>query len=235
VLSGFSGFQSNSLHFLVHQLHEFLFATGSDPFAHRIIIVPNQTLKSWLQLQLADIGGIVAALEIYTERAAISHILSLSSNQTKFFIPTRLNLSFVIEKLISETQDTQLLQLIDGTPSKRKKRVRLLADELAALFDSYSVYGGKVTQSWSAQEGWQQALWQELYKQYPDWITVSHACSSDLKFSSGRPIFIAVFGLNFILPPLHRLLVDCSKKISINYFLPCPCQQFHGRPQLSSS
>ncbi|MDP1836422.1 MAG: exodeoxyribonuclease V subunit gamma [Chlamydiales bacterium] len=219
------GFQSNSLDFLLIRLQETLFNPDTPPFAHRLVIVPNASVKSWLQFQMAKQAGISTAMHVVSERSAISKLAAMSKNTTNIHLPSRLELSLALEPLILERSRTdETLAALIG--SNKHRRARVLAEELAGLFDSYAVYGNKVATQWSQNDGWQKYLWVELFKRYPGWKTTSAICDSIKALDSNQTLLIAVFGLNYILPPLHRLLKRLGTTHDVSYFMPSLCQQY---------
>ncbi len=185
----------NSLDVLSIKLAEELFLNSTRPFEKRLIIVPSPSIKEYLLYRFAKHPDL--------QMAAGIQVLSLNQALNEFSekrIPSFLELSLAIEEKVSK-QDLEYLK----DESKRKKRIPALSDELARLFARYG----------SPPEGWQGALWKELFSESSPW-TFS---PKPVRQFSGK---LALFGFSYLPAPI----LDFFLNLGASFYHLSPCAQF---------
>ncbi|MCE5315938.1 MAG: exodeoxyribonuclease V subunit gamma, partial [Parachlamydia sp.] len=212
-------FYSNRVEDLYAQLKRQLFASPCNPFARRLVVVPNPPLKTWLMLQLAkdpDIG-IAAGIEVSYPDEMIDRF-----SESPLF-PSRVEIALAIEaqlrRVVRNARDetwAPLMHYLKAPDLTRKGERRLIAlsDKLAELFADYQKYGRRMVEDWGS--GWQQELWQLLFSQLP---------AISFKKVKGD-VQLHLFAISH-LSPLHLdRFVAISERIPTHYYLLSPCQAF---------
>jgi exodeoxyribonuclease V gamma subunit len=227
-------YQSNRLEILYQCLKNGLFIKDR-PFERRLVIVPSPLMKSWLYWQLANDPEfhIAMGLEVCYLDQGIRAIC-----QTPFKkVPTRTELAFAIEATIQKKLNhpdplwapiRNYLGVAIEEPLTRQQQRRLLklCDQLAGLFNQYGEYGGSVVSGWNGREGWQQALWNELY--HPDriWDYPARILTTSANAKTNRPLSVHVFALSYLPAIHHRFLETLSLSQPVHYYLLSPCSVF---------
>lgn len=191
-MAQYQSFLSNCLELLFDRLTENLFEQNK-PFVKRLIVVPSQSMKSWLTLRLADSSkfGISMGLEVSYLDQAITKInrYLLPKFKDESYQLSELELAFVIENEIRSLigqqpnfidDETELwkplfnyTKAILGTQNQNKKtdrRIEYLSSKLASLFINYGTYGGQEIKEWETKKNldWQKALWCRIYQKHED-------------------------------------------------------------------
>jgi len=201
---------SNRLEELANSLGEKLFAKGSDPFATRIVLVPNHSLKLYLSSFFASHPqwNVCAGITFQT---LIEGALSFCSKEKML---SSLALSFVIEQELSSLQEGNWKDLDSYMHSFNKASVEAkkiwLSNQLSSLFYEYGTFEGKALSKWSEKKGWKQWLWKKMHA-YTRFFSEEMPKLSTEFFGQ-----IHVFGFSHI--PSHFYEFFCSLGAQI-YFL----------------
>lgn len=213
-------FFSNRVDRLFDLLKENLFPPGSSPFSKRLIVIPSQAMENWIRLRLASDPEIQIAcgFEVLFLRQAVE---SLS---TPSFSLDPLQLTLKIEQKIYEKIESRLplWEPLSRYLRGKKGRHISLSNHLATLFTRYGVYGGRACSKWEKNpENWQQALWQEIAK---EWKYPLKTYQETLEIKSDLQVHLFCFS--------HIAAIDLSffQKISnqvpVFFYQLSPCQEF---------
>lgn len=212
------------------QLYEFLkqelFSATSDPFAERIITT-SAPLRTWLQQHMAtdpDLG-IAAGMVFTREETTLLRLLN-----PKGHTPSRLELSLVIEKLLPQISDPALNQYLGKDLGNRKfrRRLRSLADSLAAIFERYGRYGGAFLREWPMHEehsAWQKTLWDLVFSSDSSWTYPYHWLENSNPLDSTPPqvhLFCPTSLCNLYQDLFHHI----AQATTVNLYLLSPCMMY---------
>lgn len=196
---------SNRMGKLADALAGRLFASGSSPFERRMVIVPHEQMKEFLQFYFASKLGIAAGMQIYCVEQGMAQLADKSKR-----IPSILSLSLSLEEqihlLLQKNKDPVMEPLyayIEGDD----KRILSLSDKLAGLFLRYSLAGEPFLSPWLAQSGWQQKLWR--------------ACMPPFDVSE-KNASVHLFGFSYLFP---AQLSFFARFYSV-FYLFSPCAQY---------
>lgn len=166
----------NDLTLLAEKCIEELFFSPSHPFLRRMIVVPDLSVKDFLlrSLLLHPRLKLACGVQILLLNQAVMDILDSNPLQEKQVkIPSFLELSLVIEEQLQTPFVLKFPELLDylnpNDEEKRRKKISALSDELARLFLRYGLYGQQFLSVWLSKEGWQQALWKEIFNKDSFW------------------------------------------------------------------
>lgn len=219
---------SNRIENLFEKLKTNLFPTA--PFTQKIIIVPNQAIKSWIMLQLAQDPStqIATGIKFYQLNKAFQELFPAAHA-----FSSHLELALAIEAEIKNSPSicTQLSNYLQTTTThsskKSQKRLTALSDHLAHLFEKYNLFASRETAKWEIadeQQEWQKQLWQKLHTDPSPWRSLYH----DLE--QQNPTFnnteISLFAINFLPNIYHRLFDKISKNTLVHYYQLSPCRAF---------
>ena len=146
---------------------------------------------------------------------------SVSGPSNKKRIPSFLELSLVLEeKLHSPSMEkfSNLLEYLDvDDVEKKRQRISSLSDELARLFARYGLYGQRFLPEWTSTDGWQQALWRDIFSADSPWTYPIEALKgTKIKNYEGK---IALFGFSYL--SFAHLSFFCSIPASLYQISPC--------------
>lgn len=174
-------FFSNRLEILFEILKAHLFPADSDPFAERLLVVPSQSIKNWIQLRLAQDLNICAGIDIYY----LGEALSTLSGHT---FPSQIALMLKIEKEIrlALQESDPIWDPLRKFTQHKPNRIYQLAKHLTAAFLHYGVYGKE------ASVDWKEMMWRR----------VSAVWETPLLVLSQSPCFkpVHLFGFNHLAP-----------------------------------
>ncbi len=221
-------FSSNRLEYLFTQFKKLLFLPDSGAFTRRIVIVPSQALRQWLQRALANEQGlgIAAAYESYLLTEAMEQ---LSLKQANMFFPSHQELAFSLQRLIhlilySEKSKEALWKPL-AEYLRDESGLVPFCDYLANLFLQYGRYGGNLLKEWLATEAedWQVALWKILYNEQ-GW-TYEYRLLDNI--TPVDPV-IHLFGINALSPLQHAFFSKLAQSTHVIYYHFSPCRMYWG-------
>jgi exodeoxyribonuclease V gamma subunit len=243
---------SNRVEQLYAHLSKTLFSLSQDLFVRRLLLVPNEGMKSWLMLKMAQDPtlGVAAGCHILPLNEGMQELSCLlSSAQLSPYIPSYWEVALAIEGEIRtlwessptfSSQEAELWQplfcylgLQEERPLARRdhRRLSVLAEGLASLFLRYGKYGAKLLAAWRRADqpvDWQQALWKRLF--HPDslWTCPSqlfNALPSSLSPPTGQ-LHIHLFAVGHLPPLYYHFLEALAEKLPVCLYLLSPCQAF---------
>lgn len=212
------------------QLYEFLklelFSTSSNPFAERIIST-SAPLRLWLQQRMAidpDLG-IAAGMIFAREETTLLRLIHPQRHT-----PSRLELSLYIEKLLPQIRDPTLNQYLGKDMGNRKfrRRLRSLADSLAALFERYGRYGGAFLQEWPLEiehSTWQKALWDLVFPAEGSW-TYPYRWLENSNLPESTPPQVHLFCPTSLCDLYQDLFHHIARATTVHLYLLSPCMMY---------
>lgn len=163
--------QSNRLEVAATILRNQLFHPDSHPLQQRFVVVPSKEIKTFLIesfLKESDSKS-VAGIQILTPDRACAELSICAGLIERPKSPTRLQLLLLIQEALLKNYQTELFAPISEYLLEEGKisfgKLGLLCDRLAGLFLDYGIYALEKLDSWLKESGWQQTLWQEIYKE----------------------------------------------------------------------
>ncbi len=209
---------SNDLGKLAEVLVSQLFIPGQPPFERRIVVVPSDRIKMFLQRFFAQHPQLNIAMGVeFLSLGIVLQELCTATFGKK--LPSRLELELSIfhvatDLLAKRTKDLEPLEeYVDGDRDK----LRIIARQMSQVFLDYGSCAWEELPEWLHKKGWQQRLWHELFADqwtYPIELF-------------GRSSFLHrmhVFGFSY-LPLPH---VDFFVRSGAVFYLFSPCQLYWG-------
>lgn len=191
----------NDLNHLADILAGELFSSGARPFEKRLIVIPHIVLKSFLVYRFLSNPHlkVAAGVQILPLNQAVEEVFNSLGLGERKKIPSFLELTLAIEgKLRSSFAENfpelrEYLNLVDSKQSSL--RIMSLSDELARVFARYGLYGQEFLPRWLSLEGWQQALWQEIFSPLSSWSYPLEVLHTNLPRFEGK---IVLFGFSYL-------------------------------------
>lgn len=236
---GFHLFSSNRLDYLAEQLCLSL-AQPADPdsLEPEIILIPQPTLRRWLQRELAQRLGVAAHLEFPTPSEFVWRLLRAQWPDLPIDSPwdqARLRWRLFAELAREEAPQAVRthLQRAGGDPALARWR---LAESLASAFDRYQAYRRMWLEAWEAgadAQDWQAELWRRLQSSgthsrsqlIGDWLRL-HAQATAAP--PGLPRRLHAFGTIHVSPDVLHLLAVCARHCQLEFHRPSPCAEYWG-------
>ncbi|GAB4226701.1 MAG: hypothetical protein Tsb0021_02960 [Chlamydiales bacterium] len=169
----------------------------------------------------------------------------LTQSQQTLILPSTNELHLIIEVEILRLIDTQeifsnacwdrlkkILKIDSRTTVFNKgayQRIHSLADQLARLFQKYSVYGKGVIEEWQSSlptSDWQICLWNKVFDQKNPWTQLVHFMAKRRSHQIEHGVDIHLFGLSWIPPIYIDFFSSLKGDIEIHHYLLSPCQEF---------
>lgn len=240
-------YYSNRAELLFLRLKQALFTPPVLPFAKRLIIVPSQSMKSWLLLQMANDPdlNIATGLEISNLDNTLNHLRKSCGKIETFLSPLELGLmleskirSIIASWDLLSDEERALWEPLKAylkfetaiLPRKTQRRITSLCQELSACFLEYGIYAGKMISKWKEADGWQQKLWFSIFEEesqkhfpYRDFTELSQESTLQLHH---KDLQVHVFAQSFLPRIYHNFLMQLSKSIPVNFYMLSPCQVF---------
>lgn len=221
-MADFDFILSNRLEILYNSFKQIAF-DRSHPFKKRIVIVYGPAMKNWLMLQMANDLKISFGLEIIYLNEAFEKLLSLFT-KPKQPIPTSLQLSFSIEKIMRENKERLLEEFELENASRRKidKKLVSISQQLTQTFKEYGRFCPKLIAEWEKSScNWKQSIWNSLNK---NWTYPIAAFQQECDFKQNCEIHF--FSISYITPSEFQFLQKLSSNNSVYYYLLSPCALF---------
>lgn len=212
-MSSSAVFLSDDFGFLADCLAQNLFLPGSKPFDKRLVIVPSQATKIYLQRKWArsERVGIAAGVEIVEMPVALSMLASTIGKA----LPSSLELALRLFPIVSDSHDEGLRRYLEG----KNDRLFPLCQKLARLFLGYGQSSEEHLELWLKKDGWQARLWREVFTTgnltYP-----IELFNSPVSFDARPHLF------GFLSLP--TAFAEFFKKCEAKFYLFSPCSQFWG-------
>jgi len=155
----------------------------ADPLVEQSVVVPNMDTARWLKLELAEIRGLSANLNmILPSDWQYRMIRNLYSDLPKKLPSDILPMAWSLFDLLSDNITCRQYPLLNDyitrqSTGHRETAIWQLSSQIASVFDQYLVYRPEMMISWqngntgkSADEQWQAKLWNQLNSR---WKTLS--------------------------------------------------------------
>lgn len=143
-------FVSNQLQILSDALYEKLFDKMTTPLEKRWVIVPTDETKMNLYLKWLEKREVITGIQTLTYGQLVRKVFP--------DLPSQMELSLRIETALTR------LELGPGfTPYLQGQKKLDLAEELSGTFLKYLQKPLHLLSEWLSKEGWQQAVWKEVF------------------------------------------------------------------------
>ncbi|MFT4256710.1 MAG: exodeoxyribonuclease V subunit gamma [Pseudoxanthomonas sp.] len=209
-----------------------------DSLAAETILIPQPTLRRWLQVELAKRNGIAANLEFLTPSEWVWRMLHAAQPGLPGHSPWEADtLRWRLYALLGEAGAppavAEHLRNARGRPDLARWH---LAESLAAVFDKYQAYRRTLLEAWEAgaqPDDWQAQLWRRLQRDgvpsrsrlIGDWL---QRFSDGATTPPGLPPRLAAFGTIHISPDVLRMLAVASGHCTLDFYLPSPSAEYWG-------
>ncbi|MFT3761679.1 MAG: exodeoxyribonuclease V subunit gamma [Pseudoxanthomonas sp.] len=237
--AGFHLISSNRLEWLAGRLSARV-ARPADPgsLAPETILIPQPTLRRWLQAELAGRLGVAANLEFLTPSEWVWRMLRAAQPGLPEHSPWEAaTLRWRLYALLGDgdlpAAVAEHLRRARGQPALARWR---LAESLASAFDKYQAYRRTLLEAWEAgaqPDDWQAGLWRRLQRDgapsrsrlVGDWLRrFSDAAASP----PGLPPRLAAFGTIHVSPDVLRMLAAAARHCELDFYLPSPSAEYWG-------
>jgi exodeoxyribonuclease V gamma subunit len=240
---GFHLTSSNDLEALSRRLADTLRAPAeAGSLRPEVILVPQPTLRRWLQRELAQRLGIAANLEFLTPSQLTWRLLRADRpDLPEVSAWDRERLRWRLYALLGDDAPAEVsahLQRAGATGASGRVLARWrLAEALAAAFDRYQAYRRGWLEAWESgrdPRDWQATLWRRLLddgggpprsRLLGDWLRRFDDSAAP---PPGLPPRLAAFATVHVSPDVLRLLAVCAQHARLDFFRPSPCAEYWG-------
>ncbi len=232
-------YTSTSLQSLAEEFSR-LQSDHESPLEPQWVIVQNNEIKEWLQLQVAKSEGIAGNFKFIFPSEFLWTLYRLGNNDIPQYLPSDLTgMQWALFELFStEKELLRQIPYYNVETDSPKKRLQLCT-QLADNFDQYQVYRPEMMSAWLQKrlvtkhkdEKWQSIIWNRLdekwqqnkgaanipsrseaFGQLLDWM------KRDDAFLKKLPRRLWAFGLSHISKPFMQLMAALGKEIEIHFF-----------------
>jgi exodeoxyribonuclease V gamma subunit len=253
----FKAIHSNRVEQLASCLFDVLGETPlPDPLTPEYVLVDNQVLGEWVNLQLAQQHGIAANIryirphELFwmLARAVVSADIPRETPLSKEEMAWRLFGALGDAALLAQADMSPVQAYLAGISNSELKRYQL-ASAVADLFDQYLIYRPDWMESWTlnkpvqvdanmqASEAWQRRLWQLLeqsaqnknlqHRAVIEKALLKKLAVGDDAIRKNLPFQrLAVFGITTMPKKQIELLVLLGKHIDVTLYVFNPCAEY---------
>ena len=208
------------------------------------IVVPNQGVGRWLQIQLAEHYGIAANLKLPLPAKFIWDVLpKLLPGSPNSHAYERSRMAWHVYALLPAVAQTSphVAHYLGGEPHEVLRWQ--LAQQLADVFDQYLIYRPKMLYGWqngnnaqSAPEVWQAQVWRALVEKCGRRHRASLLDDAVRSLQSGTapaaaaPDNIYCFGLGALPPEYLKFFyaLGLGHDRQVHFLLPNPCAHYWG-------
>lgn len=237
--AGFHLVSSNRLEWLAERLAAHV-GKPADPASLRpeTILIPQPTLRRWLQVELAKKLGIAANLEFLTPSEWVWRLLRAAQPDLPEDSPwetdaLRWRLFALLDAGDQPAAVAEHLRRTHGSVALARWR---LAESLASAFDRYQAYRRTLLEAWeagAAPDDWQAQLWRRLRRHgapprsqlIGDWLRRYH---DGTEVPPGLPPRLFAFGTINVSPDVLRMLAAASRHCALQFYRPSPCAEYWG-------
>ncbi len=214
---------------------------GGDWLSADTILIPQTSLKRWLQNTLAEQLGIAANLDFQPPGAFIDRLLM--PWHAKAGGKPMLDGELLHWRLLHILQDSQVLARPAFTPvaaylnaPDQQLRAWRLAGELLPLFEKIQAWRRSWLLQWHRKppaDDWQAQLWQLASEGHNFRAQILQAYFDDLDHDSGHrppglPPRLSIFACQNLSPDVLRVLQSFGRWSRVDFFLHNPCQAYWG-------
>ena len=233
-------YTSASLKDLVKKLSEDTKTTNRSVFQPDYLVTPNNGLKKWLKVEIAQQNGIAANIQFLrmNQIASIIYKIVGGKEENKEQL-SELQLQWLLFHLMDEKEfKTKFPLIADYSRNESQKRFAL-AGKVASLFNKYQTFIPEKITDWeytvdtsNENEVWQAYLWSKLKSSIKDSFYTDSDCyafiEKKLKDTSAveelikKLPAISVFNLNDLSPANIDLLLKLSEFIQVTIYFFSP-------------
>ena len=203
------------------------------------VLVPQPTLRRWLQQHLALRRGIAANIDFATPSEFVWRLLRADRPALPADSPwERERLRWRLYALLGgpALPTAVEMHLARAGGDRALARYRL-ADALASAFDKYQAYRRDWLRDWERgadRDDWQAELWRRLQTAagiphraalIGDWLQRYDGAGRP---PPGLPPRLSAFGTIHVSPDVLRMLAVVAQSRSLDFHLPTPCAQYWG-------
>lgn len=220
-----------------------------------VVLIPQPTLRHWLQQTLAERYGVAANLDLCTPSEFVWRLLRASHPELPDTSPWDRNaLRWQLYALLDDGTATlppavrEHLRRAAGASADGGERALArygLADALAGAYDKYQAYRRDWLQAWerndpASRDDWQAQLWRALRQRLRgtphraaligEWLA-RHDRDVDTFVGHappGLPPRIAAFGTIHVSPDVLHLLAVVGQWSELDFYLPSPSAEYWG-------
>lgn len=211
----------------------------ADALTPDTVLVPQPTLRRWLQQHLALRHGIAANIDFATPSEFVWRLLRADRPALPPDSPwERERLRWRLYALLGDASLPPAVEahLARAGGDRALARYRL-ADALASAFDKYQAYRRDWLERWergSDADDWQAELWRRLQPAagiphraalIGDWLRRFDGSGTA---PPGLPPRLTAFGTIHVSPDVLRMLGVVAQTRALDFHLPTPCAQYWG-------
>ena len=238
--AGFHLVSSNRLEALAEHLAGRLArpVAADAPLWPETILIPQPTLRRWLQAWLARHLGIAANLRFPTPSEFTWELLRADRPELPETSPwDGARLRWRLYALLGDDAPPDVVEHLRRTPGAPALARWRLAEALAAAFDRYQAYRRGWLEAWEAgrdPDDWQAILWRRLLddgagpsrsRLLGDWLRRHDGSGTP---PPGVPARLTAFGTVHVSPDVLRLLAVCAQTIELDFHRPSPSAAYWG-------
>jgi exodeoxyribonuclease V gamma subunit len=246
--SDFRLYHSNALSVLAALLANTLREASSQEalLSPETILIPQPSMKRWLQIYLAESFGIAANLRCITPGEFVSECLQ--ANLPDHLRPV-LNTEWLRWRLFSILNDPlqqkhRALKPIAAYLQSTRSDLKAwsLAGECAAAFEKYQAWRRDWCLAWDRgkdPDDWQAHLWRTALHNYPHRAqAIDHylqTFESGDAIPQGLPKRVFAFACSNVSPDVLRVIACSAKAGPLHFFFASPCKKYWGDLQSTHS
>jgi exodeoxyribonuclease V gamma subunit len=237
-------YHGNSLDVLAHLLADELRAIvpGAGILEPDTILIPQPSMRRWLQATLAETHGIAANLRFLAPGEFVGEMLAANlpgDDDARTIDPSRL-----VWRLYAALEDpgTRAHPAIEAAIGRyldapdRDRRTFSLASELGDVFAKYQAWRRDWLLAWdrgAGRDDWQAELWRRATRglahraQAIDRFLRAFE-SLDSPVPRGLPARVFVFGCLNVSPDVLRVMTIASRASIVHFYLPTPSRRYWG-------
>lgn len=246
--TGFFLHHSNQLPALASALGQCLLSDAShDVLQADTILIPQPSMRRWLQNQLAEDFGIAANLEFVPPGAFIDRMLApwslpaSSQALTHERLHWRLLRQLLDERLLARPAFAPIASFLQA--GDRQNRAWRLAGELTQVYEKYQAWRRPWLLAWSRNPpptDWQAQLWHHVsqgqsYRALTLEAYLTDLARADCPKPPGLPARLSIFACQNLSPDVLKVLQSFGRWSRVDFFLHNPCEAYWGDVQAPNS
>jgi exodeoxyribonuclease V gamma subunit len=234
--SGLTLHTSNRLERLADQLAKLIADPLRSPLLPEIIIVQSNSMRRWLEQQIAERRGICSNVQFPFPQKFFHTLLRNTFPQaeaTNLFDQEVMTWRIMkdLPRLATRPEFAAVANYLRG--ERPELRAYELARRIAHVFDQYVVFRPEMILGWDAGEGndWQPILWRELQQTAPGQhqAALGMQLIDELKRDRAPvPERVSVFGISTLPPFYISLIGQISAHCPVHLFVMEPTPQWWG-------
>jgi exodeoxyribonuclease V gamma subunit len=210
------------------------------------ILIPQPSMKRWLQIYLAESFGIAANLYCITPGEFVSECLHANLPDDQLPVLNTESMRWRIFAVLNDPQQRahralkSIASYFEGDRSTQK--AWSLASECAAAFEKYQAWRRDWCLAWDGgrdADDWQAHLWRCAVQAKPHRALAIDQYLRRFEASDaipqGLPKRVFAFACSNVSPDVLRVIATAAKVGPLHFFLPSPCKKYWGDLQASRS